>query len=117
MAERDEDGSILLETALGVALILGIALPFASVVSYATYSARDLASVQAAARSAARSEQATATDPAIRFGCGTTPSVASEPCGSTLTRATYVSASKDTIVQLPFGLELHTAERAVARVE
>jgi len=114
---RDDGGSILLETALGVALILGVAIPFASLVSYATYSARDLASVQAAARAAARSERATSTDPAMRFGCGATPSTASDPCGATLTRATYVSASKDTMVALPFGLELHTAERAVARVE
>ena len=114
---ENEGGSVLVETALGVALILGVALPFASLVSYATHSARDLAAVQAAARAAARAEQATSTDSSITFGCGPTPAAVSDACGTTLTRATYVSASKDTIVSLPFGLELHTAERAVARVE
>jgi len=114
---ENEGGSVLVETALGVALILGVALPFASLVSYATYSARDLAAVQAATRAAARAEQATSTDSSIAFGCGATPAASTDPCGATLARATYVSARKDTIVSLPFGLELHTAERAVARVE
>jgi len=34
-----------------------------------------------------------------------------------MARGSYVAASKDTIVPLPFGIELRTSERAVARVE
>jgi hypothetical protein len=108
---------VLLETALGVALILSIALPFASLVSYATYAARDLAAAQGAARGAAKSERATAADPSITFSCGPSTTTVTAACGSSLARGTYVAASKDTTVALPFGLALHTSERAVARVE
>jgi hypothetical protein len=114
---HEDEGSVLVETALGVALILSIALPFASLVSYATYAARDLAAAQGAVRAATRSERATATDGSISFTCGTAPDATDGPCATPLVRGTYVAAAKDTTVSLPFGLALHTAERAVARVE
>lgn len=113
---RDERGSVLLETALGVGLVLGVALPFASLVSYATYAARDLAAVQSAVRDAAKTERATSTDGAIAFGCGAT-AAADGPCPATLVRGTYVAALKNTTVGLPFGLSLQTNARGVARVE
>jgi len=115
-ALREESGSTLVETALGVALILGIALPFASLVSYTTYLARDLAAAQSAARTAARTESASSADPRIQFTCGADPSSAGT-CVGTLQRGSYVAAARDSAVELPFGLELHTNGRAVARVE
>ena len=108
---------MLVETALGVALILSIALPFASLVSYATYAARDLAAAQGAVRAAARSEQPTAADGSITFTCGAAPDTADATCATPMVRGTYVAAAKDRSVTLPFGLALHTNERAVARVE
>jgi hypothetical protein len=108
---------MILETALGIALILAIALPFGSLISYATYAARDLASVQSAARTAARSEAATSSDAGVIFTCGNAATATTDPCPSPLLRGTYVAASKDTVVPLPFGIELRTNERAVARVE
>ena len=116
-AHADERGSVLLESAIGVALILTVALPFASLVSYATYAARDLSATQAAARSAARSESASPPDDTVALTCGATASTASGLCVSPLARASYVAASKDTVVSLPFGLALHTNARGVARVE
>src|SRR3989442_7094468 len=92
---RDEGGSTLLERSLGVALILGIVLPFASLVSYATYAARDLAAVQSSARTAARTEAATTSDVGVTFSCGSSPSAAIDPCPATLARGSYVAASKD----------------------
>jgi Flp pilus assembly protein TadG len=113
----DERGSVLVETALGVGLILGVALPFASLVSYATYAARDLAAVQAAVRNAARTERAESTDPSIAFTCGASASTVDAPCPATLVRGSYVAAAKDTAVTLPFGLTARTSGRGVARVE
>lgn len=113
----DERGSVLLETVLGAALVLTVALPFASLVSYATYSSRDLATAQGAARQAARSEAAVALDGTVSFQCGTTVTTIEGTCVSPLARGTYVAASKDTVVSLAFGLSLHTNGRAVSRVE
>ena len=114
---RDDRGSVILESAFGVALILTVALPFASLVSYATSSASDLSSVQGAVRAAALSERTSAADPAIDFTCGATADTATGTCAAVLARATYVAAFKDTVVALPFGLALHTNARGVARVE
>jgi Flp pilus assembly protein TadG len=114
---RDERGSVLVETALGVGLILGVALPFASLVSYATYAARDLSAVQGAVRNAAKTERAESTDLAIAFTCGANASTVDAPCPATLARGSYVAAAKDTAVILPFGLTARTSARGVARVE
>ncbi len=114
---HDETGSVLLEAAFGIALIFTVALPFASLASYATYTARDLAAAQSAARDAARSKSATPSDASVALSCGTAASDANGPCFSPLARATYVAATKDTLVTLPFGLALHTNARGVARVE
>ena len=112
-----EEGSVLLESAFGVALILAVAIPFASLASYATYAARDLAAAQGAARDAARNAGASPGDPSIVLTCGPAAASATAPCTAPLTRATYVAAARDTVVLLPFGLSLHTNARGVARVE
>ena len=112
---RGDDGSVLIESALGIGLVLSVALAFASLVSYATYAARDLAAVQTAIRDAARS----GTIPAggdIDYRCGATVTSLDAACGSTAGRGTYIAALKDTVVPLPFGLTLRTAAKAVARV-
>ena len=116
-ALREESGSVLLEAAFGVSLILTVALPFASLVNYATYAARDLNSVQAAARDSARSERALSVDPLVTITCGASPNSVDGLCVAPLARGTYVAASKDTVVALPFGLELHTNTHGVARVD
>jgi hypothetical protein len=111
---RNAGGAVLVETALGVALILTIALPFAALVGYGATSARDLATAHAAVRDAARTK--TLGDPRPTYTCGATASTANGPCSATLVRGTYVAAAIDTPVSLPFGLVLHTNARAVARV-
>src|SRR5258708_983221 len=98
-AARD-DGSVIVETALGVALILSMALPFASLVSYATYAARDLAATQVAVRDAAKA-RAAAGGGAITFSCGPSPSAADAACVTPMSRGTYVAAAKDTAAAPP----------------
>jgi hypothetical protein len=112
---QDERGSVLLETALAVAAILMVALPFANLVGFATASARDLSDAHAAAR---RSVQAKAVvpSPGVEFMCGSAPDAVIQPCPLQLARGTYVLAEKDTVVAFPFGLEFHTRTRAIARV-
>jgi hypothetical protein len=114
VVHQGEGGAVLVETALGVALILMVALPFAALVGYGATSARDLATAHAAVRDAARTK--TLGDPRPAYTCGATASTADGPCAAALVRGTYVAAAIDTPVSLPFGLVLHTNARAVARV-
>jgi len=111
---RDEGGSILVETALSVAVILAVALPFASLVGYATASSRDISATHAAVRNAARGGGLTADG--ITYACGATTDP-DGPCITPLARGTYVAALKDTQVGMPFGIALGTSAKAVARVE
>jgi Flp pilus assembly protein TadG len=111
---RDDSGSILVETALAVAVILTVALPFASLVGYATATSRDIAATHAAARDAARGGPLSA--PGVTYECGATVDPAG-PCVTPLARGTYVATLKDTPVGMPFGISLGTSAKAVARVE
>ena len=106
---------MLLETALGVAIILAAALPFGSLITYATRTAGDLSAAQGAARESARTRAVASTDVALT--CGATVDAADGPCVAPLAHGTYVKAAKDTLVTLPFGLSLHTDAKAVARVD
>ena len=110
----EERGAVLLETALGVALVLTVAVPFASLVSYGASSSRDLATAHAAAREAARTKAISSGS--VAYSCGASPDLATGPCIAPLVRGTYVAAAKDTAVSLAFGVVLHTNSRAVARV-
>src|SRR5258708_20128932 len=98
-AARD-DGSVIVETALGVALILSMALPFASLVSYATYAARDLAATQVAVRDAAKA-RAAAGGGAITFSCGPSPTAAHPAAVTPMSRAPDLAAAQHTAVPLP----------------
>jgi hypothetical protein len=110
----EDGGSVLVETALGVAIVLAVALPFATLAQYATATSRDIAATHAAARDAARG--GALTEAGITYTCGATVSAAG-PCLTPLSRGTYVAAAKDTQVGMPFGLSFGTSARAVARVE
>ncbi len=110
----EDGGSVLVETALGVAIVLAVALPFANLAQYATVTSRDIAATHAAARDAARG--GALTEAGIAYTCGATVS-ATGPCITPLSRGTYVAAAKDTQVGMPFGLSFGTSARAVARVE
>lgn len=111
---REDRGSVLVETALGVVLVLSIALPFGALISYATAAARDLAAVQSAARDTSRTRTVVGGD--VSFACGSTAATQFDSCVSPLARGTYVAVTKDTAVTLPFGLVFHTNAKAVARV-
>jgi hypothetical protein len=110
----DERGTVLVETALGVACVLTVALPFASLIDYAASSSRDLAAVHAAARDASRT-RSLATG-GVAYRCGVSAGAVDGPCVAPLARGTYVAATKDTTVTLAFGVVLHTNARAVGRV-
>jgi hypothetical protein len=112
---QDEVGSVLLETALGVAIILAAALPFGSLITYATRTAADLSATQGAARESARTRAVPTSD--VGLTCGATVDAADGPCVAPLAHGSYVKAAKDTLVMLPFGLSLHTDAKAVARVD
>lgn len=111
---REEGGSVLVETALAVAVVLMVALPFVSLVGYATATSRDMAATHSAAREAARGGGLSAAD--VTYQCGATVEPTG-PCVTPLARGTYVAALKDTQVAMPFGTSLGTSARAVARVE
>ncbi len=103
-----------METALGVAIVLAVALPFSSLVDYATSVSRDIAATHSAARAAARGGQLTQSG--ITYTCGATVGT-SGPCVTPLARGTYVAAATNTPVAMPFGISLGTSAKAVARVE
>ena len=111
---RDE-GSVLLETALGVAIILAAALPFGALISYATQSARDLSIVQSAVRESARTGTTAGTE--VMHFCGSSVDTTDRPCAGRLAHGSYIRVMKDTSVSLPFGLTVHTNATAVARVD
>lgn len=111
----EDAGSVLLETALGTSIVLAIALPFASLVSYAAHATQDLVAVQSAVRTTSHTKALPAgTD--VTFACGATVAGATDPCPPTLPRGSYLQATKDTAVTLPFGLTLHTNAHAVGRI-
>ncbi len=111
---NEDTGSVLLETALGTSIVLAIAVPFASLVSYAAHATQDVVAVHSAVRTTSHTKTLpTGTD--LTFTCGATVAAA-DACPSTLARPSYVRASKDTTVTMPFGLTLHTNARAVGRV-
>jgi len=110
-----EQGSVLFEAALGIAAIFLVAIPFASLTSYGRQSARDLADVHAAVREAAFTQQLPAAADVV-FGCGASSDQTTSQCALVLPRGSYISATRDTAIDLPFGLTLHTNARAVGRV-
>jgi len=112
---RGDGGSVLVETALTVAVVLLVATPFAAVIAYAGQTAHDLATVHAAVRELTRSQQLPhSTD--VTFTCGTAPERTAAACDPVLTRGTYVEARRNTTISFPFGLSLSTNARAVGRV-
>lgn len=112
------EGTVLVETALGIVALLLVVIPFASLIQYAAHASDDVAAVHAAVREAARSRAAGADEDGISFECVSSLSDADgSACSSALERGTYVIAFKDSRVSLPFGLFLRTEAKAVARVE
>ena len=113
--EQRDDGAVLVETALAVVLLLLIALPFGLLLSFAGQVSRDVAVVHAAARELVHTK-ALPTNSDLAFTCGERADEVLQPCPLTLARGSYVAVAKDTIVDLAFGISLHTNARAIARV-
>ena len=111
----EEAGSVLVETAFSVVLILLVSIPFVSILDYASQSAHDLAVVHGAVRQLTRSTELPSLG-GVTFTCGATPTSASAPCSGTVERGSYVQAVRNTTVQFPFGLTLETGAKAVGRV-
>lgn len=112
---RDEGGAILVETAFSVSAVLLLALAFTGVLAFATEAIRAESAVHDAVRESVL--RRTLIDaPGVTFACRLAPDGPDMTCDER-TRGDYLVATKTVRVRFPFGLELATAERAVARVE
>lgn len=110
---EDCDGVVLIETAIGVAAVFALAVPFVSLISYANQSLRDVSYVHSAVREVVRG----VAGPDVTFACRVEIDDPDQPCTVPLWQGTYVVVKKSSIIPIALGLTLPIEARAVARVE